>query len=158
MDDNVSKNNITKRIAKSFTVCALIITLVIIPLSASNCMPDAYFFNFNAVWSCDYEDVKLTVTTNGKYDEIRGKIVVDDVETDLILYFDCSNEIVVAYRANEVDTSRDDWYYDTRSRVFIAHANGYEKAVNFEIIYDYSGRPGEKSLINRNLKLIRKDL
>lgn len=154
-------NRNVKKILQSIILCMLVILLVLLPLTASTCADDPCFSDFNAVWSCDYGDVKLTFTTDGVKSsrwKIPGKMVLDGVETELILYFDRVREVAVAFKANEVDTSVNKWNQDTKSRVFIAQTNGHKKAVTFKIIYDYTGRPGEKSLLNRTFVLNRKNL
>lgn len=154
-------NRKVKKILQSIILCMLVILLVLLPLTASTCTYDPCFSDFNAVWSCDYGDVKLTFTTgSAKSSRLRipGKMVLDGVETELILYFDRVREVAVAFKANEVDTSVNKWNQDTKSRVFIAQTNGHKKAVTFKIIYDYTGRPGEKSLLNRTFVLNRKNL
>lgn len=154
-------NRKVKKILQSIILCMLVILLVLLPLTASTCADDPCFSDFSAVWSCDYGDVKLTFTTGGVKSsrwKIPGKMVLDGVETELILYFDRVREVAVAFKANEVDTSVNKWNQDTKSRVFIAQTNGHKKAVTFKIIYDYTGRPGEKSLLNRTFVLNRKNL
>ena len=128
-------NRKVKKILQSIILCMLVILLVLLPLTASTCAEDPCFSDFNAVWSCDYGDVKLTFTTD-KSSRLRipGKMVLDGVEMELILYFDHVREVAVAFKANEVDTSVNKWALETKSRVFIAQTNGHKKAVTFKII------------------------
>ncbi len=154
-------NKNVKRIFKSFASCTLVVLLIIIPLTASTCADDPCFSDFSAVWSCDYGYIKLTFTTaddGTTRSKIPGKMVLDGVETELILFFDHTREVAVAFKANEVDRSVPTWYLETKSRVFIAQTDGHKKAVTFKIIYDYTGRLGENSLLNKTFVLNRKDL
>ncbi len=151
------KKTILIGISKSVVLSMLVVMLVIFPLTAAKCPDTPCFTDFYAYWSCDYDDVKLSVTTMATDDDIRGKIVLDGVETDLIFYFDRSEEVIVAFNADEVDTTKRKWEFETKTRVFIAQTDGHRKAVTFKIIYDYTGRPGQKSLLNRTLVLNRDD-
>ncbi len=152
------KKTILIEIRKSVILLMLVVLFVILPLTASRCPDDPCFTDFYAVWSCDCDDVKLSVTTMATDEEISGKIILDGVETDLIFFFDRSEEVIVAFKAGEVDTTETMWKYETKPRVFIAQTDGHRKNVTFKIIYDYTGRPGDKSLLNRKFVLNRDDM
>ncbi len=147
-----------KKFLKSLSVCVFVALIIVFPLTASNCMDHPCFTDFNAEWNGDFGDIKMNLITDESQFVCGGTITIDGETIEVIGKFDDYDEILILFDKSKVDTSSRNWSYYLEGRIFIAEARGHKKSVTLKVVYDYTGRKGEKSLLRKEFVLTRKDL
>lgn len=149
-----------KKIIKSLYIFSLVVILVILPLSASKCNTAVNFSDFHAQWNYSEDEIQIELTTVDDMTFPQGTLTLDGVTTDIVVYvhdidFD---DYVIIFDAKKVDIEGRRFRDNYDARIFIARISGYKNNVKFEVIYDYTGRVGEKSLLRKEFVLTRTDL
>lgn len=147
-----------KKISKSLALFICVTLIIVFPLTASNCTDRPCFTDFNAEWNGDFGDIKMNLTTNESRLECGGTITIDGERIEVIGKFDHYDEMLILFDKSKVDTTLRNWSNYLEGRIFIAEVSGYKKSVTFKVIYDYTGRTGEKSLLRKEFVLTRTDL
>lgn len=149
---------IIRKLFKSFALFICVALIIVFPLTASNCTDRPCFTDFTAEWNGDFGDIKMNLTTDESRLECGGTITIDGETIEVIGKFDHYDEMLILFDKSKVDTSSWKWSYYLEGRIFIAEVSGYKKSVTFKVIYDYTGRTGEKSLLRKEFVLTRTDL
>lgn len=169
---NISCNS--KKVLKNTfkSVLSIILAVLLIAFTLTGC--ESFFpkfCHFAAVWSCEYDDIKITFTSTGiSTDILQGRLCYNDVEYSFLFPVHTTSGHGNLYDSEKISVDHflgdgqpepaeellEDAKKEADALLLAFNYDGYKTSVKFTIQKDNIS--GDESLVGRELVLLRKQI
>lgn len=161
------KQKALKKISKAMLTVLLVILFTMYPLIGCKRVLPA-FTDFAAVWSCDYDDIKLEIISNSRDCLLNGKLSYNDKKYDVIInawywvgygleIYDANIISFSEYQScDSSEESRDLREKKEKAFLFKASCEGYRRKLTLTIVKD--NLSPDQSLVDRKLVLKKSEI
>lgn len=169
--DNINCNckSLRKNMLRSFLSIILAVLIAFTLMGCDSFFPK--FCHFAAVWSCEYDDIKITFTSTGiSTDILEGSLWYNDVEYSFLFPVYYSGNYGQLYDAEKISIDHflwdgqpepaeellEDAKKEAEALLLAVGFDGYKTSVKFTIMKDNIS--GDESLVGREVVLLRKQI
>lgn len=152
------KQKIINKILQATLVMLLVCSCVVLPFTGCVHYPKCFYYA--AIWSCDYDDIKIEFTTTGFPKDIPlGTLTLDGETMEIAIGYVVSGGTIIIFRRDEYETAlQNGLVTDAMFSIFLSTEIDKKGSLVLEVIIDNTKREEKESLVGREFVLTRSEI